>query len=129
MLYDHSRSAVLKQAMLASAASALAPCILSAMPKLAGPNERVNLACIGIGNRGAQIIGDLYATGLANIVALCDVDMGATHTVKILEKFPDVPRFQDFRPMFDKMGNEIDTLSTRVTDLYPFTKTEKTSLR
>src|SRR3546814_4353515 len=89
MSNDYSRRAFLKQAMLASAAAAVAPGILSAMPKLAGPNERVNLACIGIGNRGAQIIGDLYATGLANIVALCDVDMGAPHTVKILEKFPD----------------------------------------
>src|SRR3546814_4527506 len=111
MSNDYSRRAFLKQAMLASAAAAVAPGILSAMPKLAGPNERVNLACIGIGNRGAQIIGDLYATGLANIVALCDVDMGAPHTVKILEKFPDVPRFQDFRQMFDKMGNEIDAVS------------------
>src|SRR5690606_17441238 len=87
-----------------------------ARPKPAGPNERVNLACIGIGNRGAQIIGDLYATGLANIVALCDVDMGAPHTVKILEQFPDVPRFQDFRQMFDKMGNEIDAVSIGVPD-------------
>ena len=31
------------------------------------PGERVNLACCGIGNRGADVINGLYATGLANV--------------------------------------------------------------
>src|SRR5690606_37042657 len=101
---SHSRRIFIKRAMLASAVAAVSPGLLMAKPKLASANERVNLACIGIGNRGAQIIDDLYATGLCNVVALCDVDMGAPHTVDILKKFPNVPRFQDFRQMFDKMG-------------------------
>src|SRR5690606_1252316 len=113
---EYSRRIFLKQAMMASAAAAVAPSLLTAKPRLAAPNERVNLACIGIGNRGGEIIRDLYATGLANIVALCDVDMGAPHTLKTLEKFPDVPRFQDFRQMFDKMGNQIDAVSIGVPD-------------
>jgi predicted dehydrogenase len=83
---------------------------------MVGANERVNLACIGIGNRGGEIINELYNTGLANVVALCDVDMGAPHTAKILEKFPDVPRFQDFRQMFDKMSNQIEAVSVGVPD-------------
>ena len=33
--------------------------------------------------------------------------MGAPHTQAVLKKFPNVPRFQDFRQMFDKMGKEI----------------------
>lgn len=106
--------------MLASAVAAVSPGLLMAKPKLASANERVNLACIGIGNRGAQIIDDLYATGLCNVVALCDVDMGAPHTVDILKKFPNVPRFQDFRQMFDKMGNQIDAVSVGVPDFSHF---------
>jgi len=113
---EYSRRAFLKQAMLASAAAAVAPSLLTGKPKLAAANERVNLACIGIGNRGGEIIRSLYNTGLANIVALCDVDMGAPHTVKTLEQFPDVPRFQDFRQLFDKMGNQIDAVSIGVPD-------------
>ena len=113
---EYSRRAFLKHAMMVSAAAAAAPGFLMARPKLAGANERVNLACIGIGNRGGEIIRDLYATGLANIVALCDTDMGAPHTAKVLEQFPDVPRFQDFRTMFDKMGNQIDAVSIGVPD-------------
>src|SRR5690606_39108839 len=115
-----SRRKFIRQAMLASAAAAVAPGLLSARPKLAAANERVNLACIGIGNRGAQIINDLYNTGLCNVVALCDVDMGAPHTADILKKFPNVPRFQDFRQLFDKMGNQIDAVSIGVPDFSHF---------
>lgn len=81
---------------------------------------KVNLACVGIGNRGAQIIKELHATGLANIVALCDVDMGAPHTAEILAMFPTVPRFQDFRRMFDAMGNRIDAVSIGTPDFSHF---------
>jgi len=111
---DYSRRKFLKQAMLASAAIA-APSLLKA-----GKQQQVNLACIGIGNRGGEIIPELYKTGLANIVAFCDVDMGAPHTLKILKQFPDVPRFQDFRQMFDKMGNQIEAVSIAVPDFSHF---------
>ena len=87
-------------------------------PKLRkiGANEKVNLACIGIGNRGKDIINSLYRTGHCNIVALCDVDMGAPHTTDMMSQFPDAPRFQDFRRMFDKMSNEIDAVCIGTPD-------------
>lgn len=88
--------------------------------KFASANERVNLACVGIGHRGGEIIRDLYKTGLCNIVALCDVDMEAEHTQQILKMFPDVPRFQDFREMFDKMGNQMDAVSVGTPDFAHF---------
>ena len=84
--------------------------------KQAPPSERVNLACCGIGARGADVVNALYGTGLANIVALCDTDLGAPHTQAILKKFPNVPRFQDFRAMLDKLGNQIDAVTAGVPD-------------
>jgi len=57
---------------------------------------------------------------LANIVALCDVDMGAPHTLEVMKMFPNVPRFQDFRKMFDKMGNQIDAITAGVPDFSHF---------
>ncbi|HEV7350369.1 Gfo/Idh/MocA family oxidoreductase [Telluribacter sp.] len=84
------------------------------------PSDKVNLACIGIGNRGAEITKALHATGLANIVAFCDVDMGAPQTLDVLKMLPDVPRFQDFRVMFDKMGSQIDAVSVGVPDFAHF---------
>lgn len=119
-----SRRHFLRQTMMLSAAAALTPNLLMGMNKgdirFASPNERVNLAGIGIGNRGGEIILELYKTGLVNIVALCDVDMGAPHTATLLKKFPDVPRFQDFRKMFDKMGNQIDAVTVGVPDFSHF---------
>ncbi|HBL73611.1 MAG: oxidoreductase [Bacteroidetes bacterium GWF2_42_66] len=86
----------------------------------APPSEKVNLACCGIGHRGRDVVNSLYATGLANVVALCDVDMGGPQTLDILGKFPNVPRFQDFREMFDKMGNQIDAISVGTPDFSHF---------
>lgn len=63
---------------------------------------------------------DLYNTGLVNFVALCDVNMGGPKTLRSLEKFPDLPRFQDFRKMFDKMDNEIDAVSVGTPDFSHF---------
>ena len=117
----HRRS-FLKRILEAGAFSAIGTSPLfaqSAKAKVAA-SGKVNLACCGIGNRGGDIIKALHATGLANIVALCDVDMGAPHTQDILKKFPDVPRFQDFRKMLDKMGKDIDALSIGVPDFAHF---------
>lgn len=84
------------------------------------PSDKVNLACCGIGNRGGDITKALYNTGLANIVALCDTDMGAPHTLEVLKMFPDVPRFKDFREMFEKMGDKIDAVSVGTPDFSHF---------
>jgi predicted dehydrogenase len=84
------------------------------------PSDKVNLACIGIGNRGKDIIKKLHGTGLANIVALCDVEMGAPNTLEIMKMFPNVPRFQDFRVMFDKMGKQFDAITAGVPDFSHF---------
>lgn len=84
------------------------------------PSDKVNMACCGIGNRGGEIMRDLYKTGLVNFVALCDVDMGAPHTVKSIEAHPKAKRFQDFREMFDKIENEFDAVSVGTPDFSHF---------
>ena len=124
---ESSRRVFLKKALTLTAITAV-PTILTrtvsgavlpfSKPIAAG--GRVNLACCGIGNRGGEIIKELYNTGLCNIVALCDVDMGAPHTEKVMKMFPDVPRFQDFRVMFDKMGNQIEAVTVGVPDFAHF---------
>jgi predicted dehydrogenase len=92
-------------------------------PRKIAPSEKVNLACIGIGFRGGDIIKELYKTGHCNIVALCDTDMEAPHTESVLKMFPDVPRFQDFRQMFDKMAGKIDAVSVGTPDFSHFPAT------
>jgi predicted dehydrogenase len=121
---SQTRRRFLKGVLTAGTVSVFTPRLLfaadgSVIPQVS-PNGKVNLACCGIGNRGADDVNSLYATGLANIVAFCDTDMGAPHTQAILKKFPNVPRFQDFRQMFDKMGRDIDAVSVGVPDFSHF---------
>ena len=110
------RRAFLKGVLATGAASLFAPQLLRA----AGANNKVNLACIGIGNRGWEDIEMFHKTGLVNFVALCDTDMGAPHTQKALQLIPDARRFQDFRQMFDKMGKDIDAVCVAVPDFSHF---------
>ena len=117
-----SRRKFLKTATLASAGFALGGTRLDAKSyqQIIGANDRVNLACVGIGNQGAADIGQFRRTGLANIVALCDVDMGAKHTQEMMAMYPDAPRFKDFRVMFDKMGNKFDAVCAAIPDFAHF---------
>jgi len=114
--YTSSRRHFLKRATALSALSVFPFIRASAQAGGATPNEKVNVACCGIGNQGGNVINSLYGTGLCNIVALCDTDMEAKHTEKMIKKFPDVPRFKDFRQMLDKMGNQIDAVTAGVPD-------------
>lgn len=113
-----ARRSFLKTSLTAGTAAFFAPRL--AFGAKNSSTNKVNLACCGIGNRGAEIIKELHKTGLANIVALCDTDMGAPHTQAILKMFPDVPRFQDFRQMFDKMGKDIEAVSVGTPDFSHF---------
>lgn len=90
---------------------------------IVGANNKVNLAHIGIGNRGLEIIKDFEKTGLANVVALCDVDLGAKHTQEATAKFPSANTFRDFRVMFDKMPGQIDAVAIATPDHAHFPQT------
>jgi len=114
-----SRRSFISRTAMAGGAMLLSNSVLGQI-KLAGANERVNLAGIGIGNRGGEIIKELYKTGLCNIVALCDIDMGAKQTQELIAMFPNVPRYQDFRKMFDEMGNQIDAVTVGTPDFAHF---------
>ncbi|MDR1645676.1 MAG: Gfo/Idh/MocA family oxidoreductase [Tannerellaceae bacterium] len=119
---DISRRLFLKQAMAVSAVTVIpafaTPLKASTLPGMlhVSANEKVNLALVGIGNRGNEIAKELYKTGLCNIVALCDTDMEAAHTQEIIRMFPNVPRFRDFRRMFDAMAPQIDAITAAVPD-------------
>ena len=74
-------------------------------------NEKLNIACIGVGGRGAA---DVNGVKDENIVALCDVDH--THSAKTFERFPNAKRYKDFRKMLDKIHNDIDAVVVGTPD-------------
>src|SRR5258708_5117391 len=74
-------------------ASALAfPSILAAR----SPNDKLNLAIIGCGGRGASNLGDVSTE---NIVALCDVNENNLNSAA--KKFPEARKYVDFRKLYD----------------------------
>ena len=74
-------------------------------------NGKLNVAFIGAGGRARALIGGLPNE---NFVAFCDVD--EQRAAQTYSEYPDVPRFKDFRRMFDKMGKEIDAVCIATPD-------------
>ncbi len=105
-----SRRAFLKGA--AGAASALAfPALLRSQGGRS-PSDRLNVACIGVGGRGRA--GAIEGLKDENFVAFCDVDdLSAAETYA---KFPDVPRFRDYRKLLDKHARDIDAVAISTPD-------------
>lgn len=63
----------------------------------ASPNNKLNIAGIGIGGQGAW---DLQEVSSENIVALCDVD--SSYAAKTFAAYPNAKRYKDFRTMLEK---------------------------
>jgi predicted dehydrogenase len=61
------------------------------------PMNRLNIAIIGAGGQGG---GNLGNVARENIVALCDVD--SERAGGAFNKYPKVPKYQDYRVMLDK---------------------------
>ena len=80
---------------LFAGAAAFSGC-LSARPKLRSPNEKLNIAILGSGGRGASNLSDVSSE---NIVALCDVN--EMYLNAAAAKYPNAKKFIDFRKVFD----------------------------
>ena len=76
------------------------------------PNEKLNFAAIGSGGQGAGNIAAAAPT--ENIVALCDVD--DNRAAPTFKRFPDAPKYRDFRKMLDKEGKNIDAVIVATPD-------------
>src|SRR5262249_22151505 len=71
------------------------------------PNEKLNVACIGVGGKGGSDTDQAAEVG--NLVALCDVDDNTLQDKA--KKYPKAAKYHDFREMLDKMGAGIDAVT------------------
>ena len=79
--------------------------------RAASPNNKLNIAAIGVGGMGS---GNIEKCSEENIVALCDVDLKRGQ--KTFGAHPKAKRFRDFRVMLDKMEKEIDAVIIATPD-------------
>ncbi len=79
---------------------ALGACASAPRRRTLGPNDKLNIAVVGAGGKGAV---DTNGCKDENIVALCDVDMA--RAAKTFAKFPKAARYSDYRVMFEREKN------------------------
>ncbi len=88
--------------LAASAGSALAA---PAIVRGRNLNDKLNIACIGVGGRGG---GNLAAVSGENIVALCDVN--GKNLAAAAAKHPQAKQFADFRKLLDDAQRTFDAV-------------------
>jgi predicted dehydrogenase len=102
-----SRRKFLSRAGGLAAAAALAPAAGAT-----SPNEKLNVAFIGVGGRGASNLKGLGAGN--NVVALCDLD--DRRAADAYKQHPGAKRYRDFRKMLDEIGNSLDAVAVSTPD-------------
>jgi len=108
------KSAMSRRDFLASTAAVAAftivPRHVLGGPGYTPPSEKLNIAAIGAGGKGA---GDIGAVSSENIVALCDVD--DKKAAETFEHYPKAKKYRDFRKMLEKEKN-IDAVIVATPD-------------
>ena len=99
-----------RRSFLQSTAATAAFAILPAVRGQNSPNNKLNIAGIGIGGMGA---GNLRNLENENIVALCDVDLD--YAAKTIERYPKAKVWVDYREMLEKQ-KEIDAVMIATPD-------------
>ena len=97
-------------AVMTVTGAAAAPSTIRVVQRKLAPSDKLNVAAIGAGGKGAS---DITACSKENIVAMCDVDWD--RAAATFKRFPNVPKFRDFRVMLEKMP-EIDALTISCPD-------------
>jgi len=101
-------------------ATTLAPSIIRAQNL---NQNKVRVAVIGVGGRGYHNVRNL--SKYAELVAFCDVNDNSNlrrnskyykPATESYAAYPNVPRFKDYRVMFDQMRDQIDAVSVAVPD-------------
>ncbi|HUP78616.1 MAG TPA: Gfo/Idh/MocA family oxidoreductase, partial [Pirellula sp.] len=78
------------------------------------PNEKLNVACIGIGGKGGS--DSENAAKFGNIIAMCDIDRDRLDAKAKGKEFSSAEKFTDFRELFAKYGKNLDIVTISTPD-------------
>ena len=99
-----SRRRFLKTTALAGAGFCIVPSVRGAEQS---PNEKLDIAIVGVGGRGGANTGGVRGE---NIVALCDVN--SNNLAAAAKRFPKAKTFADWRKLMDQKGIDAAVVST-----------------
>src|ERR1041384_772817 len=75
--------------------------------------ERLRVVAVGAGGQASFDIAEVAKTGMADIVALCDVD--AQRAADSFKRYPDAKKYTDWRKMFDA-EKDFDAVTVAIAD-------------
>jgi predicted dehydrogenase len=108
------RTFLRRSALVAGAASLPFPFVGNVL----GANDRINVACIGVGGKGDSDSTHAYRVG-GNIVGICDVDAntlnGKHKSFKTMaekdSRTYDGKMYKDWRKMLEELGSSVDAVT------------------
>src|SRR5262249_42575199 len=105
MQYNKSKTPLTRRHFLKTTSVAIGAASLSFpfVGNVLGANDRINVACIGVGGKGDSDSNEVGRCG-GNVVALCDVDENTLN--KKAQKYTEAKKFRDYRKLFDEMSND-----------------------
>ena len=106
-----TRRAFAKRAAVATAAFQVIPGHVLGLNGQTPPSNRLNVAGVGVGGMGGHNIK--VCSEVANIVALCDVDVN--YAAKTFKAHPGAKTYTDYREMLDKQ-KDIDAVVVATPD-------------
>lgn len=78
-----------------------------------GANDKIRIACIGVGGKGNSDSSHAAACG-GEIVAICDVDQRTLDEKG--QQFPQAKKYRDYRKLLDAVGKDIDAVTVSTPD-------------
>lgn len=111
---ETSRRDFIKTGAIAASAFMIVPRFVLGGKGFTAPSDRLTIAGVGVGGKGADDIAAFDKTGKADIAFLCDVDDNRAATT--IKKFPKAKYYKDWREMLDKEGKNFDAVSVATPD-------------
>ncbi|MDB5111414.1 MAG: oxidoreductase [Mucilaginibacter sp.] len=109
-----SRRDFIKNGAMAAAGFMIVPRYVLGGKGFTAPSDKLVIASVGAGGKGANDIASFYKSGKADIAYLCDVDDArAAGTVK---NFPKAKYYKDWRQLFEKESKNFDAVSVSTPD-------------
>jgi predicted dehydrogenase len=102
---------ITRRDFLKGTAAAAATVTIIPRHALAGPNDKMNVACIGCSGKGGSDSNDISGE---YVIAICDAD--SKRFGGIARKHPGAKRYTDYRKLYDELGDKLDAVTVSTPD-------------